>query len=157
MALAKGTQAPDFTLKTKTQDGLKDVSLSQHIGKQPIVLLFYPFSFTGVCTNEMCSISQDLSSFEQLNATVFAISVDSPFTQEEWAKKNNIKLTLLSDFNKDAVRKYDVMYEDFIGFHGVAKRSAFVISKDGKITFSWSTDDPHNLPDFNAIKDTLKS
>lgn len=157
MALAQGTQAPDFTLKTKTKEGLKDVTLSSHLGKQSVVLLFHPFAFTGVCTTEMCSVSEDFGAFSKLNAVVYGISVDSPFTQEEWALKNKISFPLLSDFNKEVTRKFGVMYEDFIGFKGVAKRSAFVINKDGKIVFSWSSDDPHNLPDFNAVKAALHS
>ena len=155
MALPTGTQAPDFTLKTKTADGLSDVTLSANFGKKHTVLLFFPLAFTSVCTDEMCSVSQGLGEYEALEAAVYAISVDSPFAQEAWAKASGITIPVLSDFNKTTATAYDVIYPDLIGLQGVAKRSAFVINKDGLIVFSSSSDDPKVLPDFAAIKAAL--
>jgi len=156
MTLNTGEQAPDFSLKTKNAEGLKDISLSDHKDKQSVVLLFFPFAFTSVCTEETCSVRDDLSSYAELNAQVYGISVDSPFAQEVMSEKQNLNFPLLSDFNKEVSKSYGVLYEDFIGFAGVAKRSAFVVSKDGTILFSWSSDDPKQLPDFDAIKASLK-
>ena len=156
MTLNIGDQAPDFSLKTKNAEGLKDISLSDHKDKQSVVLLFFPFAFTSVCTEETCSVRDDLSSYAELNAQVYGISVDSPFAQEVMSEKQNLNFPLLSDFNKEVSKSYGVLYEDFIGFAGVAKRSAFVVSKDGTILFSWSSDDPKQLPDFDAIKASLK-
>lgn len=155
MSLSVGAQAPTFTLKTKNEEGLQDVSLSDTLGEKKTVLLFFPFAFTDVCMGEMCSVRDDLSSYDQLNAQVYGISVDSPFTQEVMAKQENINFPLLSDFNKEVSQAYDVMYEDLIGFAGVSKRSAFVIDEGGAITFAWSSDDPHQVPDFDAIKAAL--
>ena len=155
MTLSVGTTAPNFTLKTKTPEGLSDVSLSSHKGSSSVVLLFFPFAFTGVCTEETCSIRDDLSAYENLNAKVYGISVDSPFAQEAMALKENLNFPLLSDFNKETSLAYGVLYEDFIGFKGVSKRSAFVVSKDGEILFAWSSEDPKQLPDFQAIKAVL--
>ena len=104
---------------------------------------------------EACSVRDDLKAFEALNAKVYGISVDSPFAQEAMALKEELNFPLLSDFNKSVSTEYGVLYEDFIGFRGVSKRSAFVISKEGKIIFSWSSDDPKQLPDFNQIKQAL--
>lgn len=157
MALNTGTQAPDFTLKTKSDQGLSDVTLSHQFGKKNTVLLFFPLVFTSVCTTEMCSVTETLDQYGALDATVYGISVDSPFAQEAWAQKNNIGITLLSDFNRTVAAAYDVLYEELIGFKGVAKRSAFVVNKDGVITYAWSTEDPHNLPDFEAIQAALKA
>ena len=157
MALEKGQQAPDFTLKSKNADGLADIKLSDNFGNRQTVLLFFPFAFTGVCTEEMCTVSGGLAEYEALDAAVYGISVDSPFTQEGWAQANGITLTLLSDFNKETAAAYDVLYEDLLGFKGVAKRSAFVINKDGNITYSWSSDDPHNLPPFDEVKSALQN
>lgn len=157
MALATGTPAPDFTLKQKTANGLVDVTLSANFGQRATVLLFFPLAFTGVCTEEMCSVSQGLAEYEAFNAAVYAISVDSPFAQEAWAKANGITIPVLSDFNKSVSAAYDVLYAELLGFHGVAKRSAFVISKDGTVIYSESSDDPKVLPDFAAIKEALKS
>ena len=155
MTLEIGIQAPDFTLKTKTPDGLVDVTLSDSIGQNTVVLLFFPFAFTGVCTEEACSVRDDISSYQNLNAKVYGISVDSPFAQEVMAQNENLNFPLLSDFNKSVSKDYDVLYEDFIGFVGVSKRSAYVISTDGKIAYTWCSDDPKQLPDFNAIKESI--
>jgi len=152
MTLETGTKAPDFTLKTKTPDGLVDVKLSEQIGQNSVVLLFFPFAFTSVCTAEACSVRDDLTSYENLDTKVFGISVDSPFAQEVMSEKENLNFPLLSDFNKSTSSDYGVLYDEFIGFAGVSKRAAFVISKEGKIVFSWSSDDPKQLPDFNALK-----
>ena len=155
MTLQNGVDAPDFTLKTKTPDGLEDVCLSEHKGQQNVVLLFFPFAFTGVCTEEACSVRDDLSAYDDLDAKVYGISVDSPFAQEAMSLKENLNFPLLSDFNKKVSSEYGVLYDNFIGFEGVSKRSAFVISKDGKIAYSWSSDDPKQLPDFSLIKQAL--
>ncbi|MDG1138499.1 MAG: redoxin domain-containing protein [Opitutales bacterium] len=152
MTLEIGTQAPDFSLKTKTPDGLIDVKLSENIGQNSVVLLFFPFAFTGVCTAEACSVRDDLTSYENLNAKVFGISVDSPFAQEVMSNNENLNFPLLSDFNKSTSSDYGVLYDEFIGFSGVSKRAAFVISKEGNVVFAWSSDDPKQLPDFNSLK-----
>ena len=157
MALATGTKAPDFTLKSKQADGLADIKLSDNFGKKKTVLLFFPLAFTGVCTEEMCGVSKTLNEYKDLDATVYGISVDSPFAQEGWAEKEEIIIPLLSDFNKEVSEAYDVLFPDLLGFKGVSKRSAFVVDKEGIIQFSWSSDDPHDLPDFDAIKQALSS
>ena len=157
MSLKSGTQAPLFTLKTKNAEGLQDVSLKDQFGKKKTVLLFFPFAFTSVCMKEMCDISNSLNAYSELNAAVFGISVDSPFAQEEMAKVDQLKFPLLSDFNKEVSAAYDVLYADLLGFKGVSKRSAFVIDEQGTIVYSESSDDPHDLPNFDAIKDALQS
>jgi peroxiredoxin len=155
MTLTVGSPAPDFTLKTKTPEGLSDITLSSFKGESSVVLLFFPFAFTGVCTEETCSVRDDISSYDNLNAKVLGISVDSPFAQEAMALKEELNFSLLSDFNKNVSTEYGVLYDDFIGFKGVSKRSAFVISKEGEILFAWSSEDPKQLPDFDAIKEML--
>ncbi len=155
MTLDIGTIAPDFTLKTKTPDGLQDITLSEHKGESNVVLLFFPFAFTSVCMAEACSVRDDLKAYDELNAKVYGISVDSPFAQEAMAIKEGLNFPLLSDFNKEVSQNYGVLYEDFIGFQGVSKRSAFVISKEGTVALAWSSDDPKQLPDFAQIKGVL--
>ncbi len=156
MTLSVGITAPLFTLKQKTEKGLQDVALGETLGKKNIVLLFFPFAFTGVCTDELCSVSQGIGSYEDLDAAVFAISVDSPFAQEAWAKQNNITVPLLSDFNKKVSQAYYVLYENFLGFQGVAKRAAFIINKEGIIVYAFASEDAKQLPDFSAIQRQLE-
>ena len=155
MALATGIKAPEFTLKTKTAKGLEDISLSDSIGKKKTVLLFFPLAFTSVCMEEMCSVSVGIQAYKDLNASVYGISVDSPFTLEKMAAADQLQFPLLSDFNKEVSTAYDVLFEDLIGFKGVSKRSAFVIDEEGTIIYSESSDDPKQLPDFEAIKAAL--
>lgn len=155
MALAVGTNAPDFTLKTKTADGLKDIKLSDHFGKQQVVLLFFPLAYTGVCTAEMCDISNGLSGYADLGAAVYGISVDSPFTHEAWAKANKITVTLLSDLNKTVTKAYDVVFPNLAGVGDTSARAAFVIGKDGVIKYSEQTPTPKDLPSFEKVKAAL--
>ena len=155
MAIAVGSKAPDFTLKSKTADGLKDVSLSANLGQKNTVLLFFPLAFTGVCTQEMCDISGGLSAYTDLGAEVIAISVDSPFAQEAWAKKENISITIASDLNKTTAKNYGTLLDDLIGLGSVSARAAFVIDKAGVIQYSEQTPTPKDLPNFEAIKAAL--
>lgn len=155
MALAVGTTAPDFTLKTKTADGLKDIKLSDHFGKQQVVLLFFPLAYTGVCTAEMCDISNGLSGYADLGAAVYGISVDSPFTHEAWAKANKITVTLLSDLNKTTTKAYDVVFPNLAGVGDTSARAAFVIGQDGVIKYSEQTPTPKDLPSFDKVKAAL--
>src|SRR5580765_1852520 len=100
MAISVGSKAPDFTLKSKSPVDA-DVKLSNNFGKKNTVLLFFPLAFTGVCTTEMCDVTAGLSSFSGLKADVIAVSVDTPFSQQAWAEKEKIGITLASDLNKE--------------------------------------------------------
>jgi glutaredoxin-dependent peroxiredoxin len=155
MAIAVGTKAPDFTLKSKTATGLVDVSLSKNIGQKNTVLLFFPLAFTSVCTSEMCDVTAGMTNYSQLKAEVIGISVDSPFAQEAWAQKEKIGITLASDLNKKTAEAYGVLLPDLIGLGAVSARAAFVIDKNGVVRYSEQTPTPKELPNFSAIRDTL--
>jgi peroxiredoxin len=157
MSLTVGSKAPDFTLKTKNEKGLEDVTLSAFQGNQNVVLLFFPLVYTSVCTQEMCEVRDGLREYQNLNARVFGISVDSPFAQEAWAKAERLNFPLLSDFNREVCAAYGAQYESLLGFKGVAKRSAFVIDKAGVVRYASVSDDAKSLPDFAAIKACLGS
>jgi peroxiredoxin len=160
MALETGTKAPDFSLATKTADGPKQIRLSDNVGSRNTVLLFFPMAYTSVCTQEMCDTSKGLAEYSGLNAEVYGISGDNPFAQEAWAKANDISVTLLSDYEHKVAEAYDVAYDSFLpqvglGMAGVAKRSAFVIDKEGIIQYAESSDNPKELPSFEAIRAKL--
>jgi glutaredoxin-dependent peroxiredoxin len=157
MAISVGAKAPDFTLKSKQASGLVDVKLSNNFGKKNTVLLFFPAAFTSVCTQEMCDITAGLNSFASLNAEVIAISVDTPFAQEAWAQKEKIALTLVSDLNKEVIRKYDVVFPMLAGVGDTAARAAFVIDKQGVVRYSEQTPTPKDLPNFEKVKQALAS
>lgn len=154
MSVQVGQDAPDFTLKNTD---MQDVTLSAFRGQKNVVLLFVPLAFTGVCTTELCSVRDNLNSYAQLNAEVFGVSVDSPFAQKAWKEKEKLNFTLLSDFNRQAVKAYGAQYESLIGLQGVAKRAAFVIDKQGKVRYAEVMEDARNLPNFDQINATLKS
>jgi glutaredoxin-dependent peroxiredoxin len=155
MPIAVGSKAPDFTLKTKTADGLKDVKLSDNFGKKQTVLLFFPAAFTGVCTQEMCDQTSGLAEYEKLGAQVYAISVDNVHSQDAWAKQNKIGLTLLSDLNKTVTKAYDVLFPMLGGIGDTSARAAFVIGQDGVVKYAEQTPTPKELPNFAAIKAAL--
>src|SRR5215207_1240479 len=155
MPIAVGTKAPDFTLKSKDANGLKDVSLSANFGKKNTLVLFFPLAFTGVCTQEFCDVTQGLGSFSDLDAEIIGVSVDSPFAQEAWAQSKNITVPLVSDLNKKTAEAYGVLLPDLVGIGATAARAAFVIDKSGIVQYAEQTPTPKELPNFDAIKAKL--
>jgi glutaredoxin-dependent peroxiredoxin len=156
MALTVGAKAPEFNLKSKDASGVKEVKLSDNIGKKNTVILFFPLAFTGVCTQEMCDITSGLNAYTSLGADVFGVSVDSPFAQEAWAQKEKIGIPLLSDLNKKTAQDYGVLLPDLMGFGSVSARAAFVVDKKGVVQYAEVTPTPKDLPNFNAVKSTLE-
>lgn len=155
MPIAVGSKAPDFTLKSKTADGLVDIRLSDNFGKKQTVLLFFPLAFTGVCTDELCDITAGLSQYADLGADVIAISVDSPFAQEAWAAQHKIGVKIVSDLNKETTRAYNVLFPGLAGIGDTSARAAFVIGIDGVVKYAEQTPTPKDLPDFAAVKAAL--
>ncbi len=152
MALKVGDKAPGFTLPD-TEKNM--VSLDNYKG-QPVVLLFFPFAFTSVCTTELCTIRDDIATYENLNAQVLAASVDSPFCLARFKEDQKLNFPLLSDFNKEAAQAYGALYKEFVlGLKGVAKRAAFVIDGQGTIRYAEVLDNAGDLPNFEAIKTVL--
>ena len=154
MAIAVGTKAPDFALKSKSPVDV-EVKLSNNFGKKNTVVLFFPLAFTGVCTAELCDVTAGLSAYSGLNADVIAISVDSPFAQAAWAQKEKIGITLASDLNKTTTKAYDVVFPMLAGVGDTSARAAFVVDKDGIVQYSEQTPTPKDLPNFAAIKAAL--
>jgi peroxiredoxin len=143
--------APVFELPSTVGE---KVNLADHMGKSNIILAFYFHDFTGICTKEMCGFSDDMSAMAQMQAQVFGISVDSIHSHKAFAEKNNIKIPLLSDFNKDASRMYGVLGD--WGFEkGISKRSVFLIGKDGKVKYRWVSEKPGVEPNVQEVKDAL--
>lgn len=147
-------KAPDFELTSNSGETIK---LSEKIAQGPVVVIFFPLAFTGVCTEEMCEFRDNLEELNKLNAQVLAISVDSRFALNAFAEKNNLKFPLLSDFNKEVSKAYDAQYDNFLGMKGVAKRSAFVVDKAGVIRYRWVSEDAKVKPDLAEIRKALNS
>lgn len=155
MAIAVGSKAPDFSLKSRQDGNLVDVKLSENVGRKNTVVLFFPLAFTGVCTQEMCDITAGLGQYGGLNADVIGISVDSPFAQEAWAKQEKIGIKLASDLNKETIKAWDVVFPMLAGVGDTSARAAFVVDKQGVVRYAEVTPTPKDLPNFVAIKECL--
>ncbi len=153
MPITIGQTAPDFTLYDSEK---KQVSLSANQGKN-VLLLFFPLAFTKTCTEELCHMRDNISWYNDADATIFGISVDALHTLAKYKADQQLNFTLLSDFNKDVSRLYDSIYELFgYNMKGVSKRSAFVIDKAGIVRYAEVLEDASKVPDFEAIRDVLK-
>jgi len=154
MKLKVGDLAPSFTLISSDK---KEVSLSDFNGKN-LIVHFFPASFTGVCTTQLCTVRDAIATYHNSTCDVVAISVDLPFTLDKFKELQNLNFTLLSDFNKEASKAYDAIYENWIlGLNGVSKRAAFVIDGNGVIQYAEVLESAGDLPNFTAINETLAS
>ncbi len=153
MAIEVGQVAPDLELPVAgSQEKFK---LSDYKGKQPVVLLFFPLAWTGVCTQQMCDTRDSMNGLEELNAKVVGISVDSPFALNKFKEDQGLNFDLASDFNREACDKYGCKYDELLGFKGVAKRSAFVIGTDGNIVYARVNESAKDVPPIDEIKAAL--
>jgi len=148
MNIEIGQPAPDFTLYDSTKN---KISLSDMKG-QNVLLLFFPLAFTSTCTAELCSVRDNIAFYNNVNAKVFGISVDSLHTLAKYKADQNLNFTLLSDFNKDVSSLYGSLYEMFgYNMKGVSKRSAFVIDKDGIVRYAEVLENASEQPNFKNI------
>ncbi len=153
MAIQIGQPAPQFTLFSSD---LKEVSLSDFAGKK-VIVHFFPFAFTGTCTTQLCTMRDNFSFYEGMNAEVLGISVDSPFALGKFKEEQHYQFPLLSDFNKEASKLYNAIYEEFmLGLKGVSKRAAFVVDENQNISYAEVLESAKDLPDFAAIDALIK-
>ncbi len=153
MSIQAGQQAPVFALYDTDKN---KVSLADYRGKN-VLVLFFPLAFTGTCTKELCNIRDNIGMYNNANAQVLGISIDSLFTLGKFKAEQNLNFPLLSDFNKEAASSFGVLYDTFPVFEmqGVSKRAAFVIDKEGVVRYAEVCAVPSDLPSFEAIGQTL--
>lgn len=147
MSIDIGSAAPDFTL---TSHERQPVTLSALRGR-PVVLAFFPAAFSSVCTKELCTFRDSLTRLNRANAQVLGISVDTPFALKAFHDNQQLTFALLSDFNKEVIRRYGVFNEDMVGLKGIAKRAVFVLDGDGIVRHRQVLDDARNEPDYEAV------
>ena len=153
MKLNVGQQAPPFELPNTDKQFKK---LSDYQG-QNVLIVFFPMAFTSVCTDELCTLRDEFKVYEDLDTTILAISVDSPFTLGKFKEIQGYNYEFLSDFNKTTAQAYGALYQNFVlGLQGVAKRSAFVVDKAGTIQYAEVLENAGDLPNFEAVKETLQ-
>jgi mycoredoxin-dependent peroxiredoxin len=150
MSISVGQAAPDFTLKDQSQ---KDVKLSDFAGKKNVVLVFYPLDWSPTCTNEHACFVNDMRSFEQLDAEVLGVSVDSVWSHKAYADKMGIHYSLLADFNPRGAmaEKYGV----YLAEKGITGRAIVIVNKQGKIAWIKSYDIPV-VPELKEVSDALQ-
>jgi peroxiredoxin len=154
MALSVGSPAPSFSLYNSDK---KLVTLEELRGKN-VLLLFFPLAFTSTCTKELCSVRDNIGAYSNANAEVLGISVDSPQTLARYKEDQHLNFQLLSDFNKEASRAYNSIYEAFsLNMKGVSKRSAFLIDKAGILQYVEVLENAGEVPDFEKISKILNS
>lgn len=149
MPVDVGQRVPDVTLVSLER---KPAKLSELVGK-PLVLAFFPGAFTGVCTKEACAFRDRMERFKDMNAQVVGISIDSPFAQKAFADQHGLNFTMFSDFNRQAVRAFGIEDPNFANgmLPGVAKRSVFVVGRDGKVAYRWVSDNPGVEPNYDEV------
>ncbi len=154
MSIVKGQIAPAFSLYNTEK--IK-VTLYDHRGSN-VVLLFFPLAFTGTCTKELCNVRDNIALYNNMHATVFGISIDSLFTLKKYKEEQGLNFDLLSDFNRQTAKEYDVLYDVFPSFEmqGVSKRAVFIIDKEGVVQYNEICAVPSDLPDFEAMKKVLE-
>lgn len=154
MKVEPGHKAPDFSLYDTER---KKVTLSELRGEN-IVLLFFPFAFSRVCTQELCNVRDNIAQYQKLNARVFGVSVDSHYTLARFKEDQNLNFSLLSDFNKEISAAYGSIYERFgLDMRGVSKRSAFVIDKQGVVRYAEVLENAGETPNLENLQATLAS
>jgi peroxiredoxin len=146
-----GDTAPAFTAPLATGD-IEEFALEDHLDEAPLVLAFFPGAFTGVCSHEMSTFQDRLGEFQEAGASVYGLSVDSPFALNEFRDKLDLRFDLVSDADKKVVEAYDVTMDfEALGVHDVAKRAVFVVDGDGTVTYTWVSDDPGVEPDYDEV------
>jgi peroxiredoxin len=152
MALDLGSKAPDFTLMNQDR---QPVTLSAALAKGPVVLAFVPAAFSSVCQQELCTFRDSMAELSAAKAQVLGVSTDTFFTLKAWGDQQRFGFPLLSDYNKEVIRKYGVVNPDMIGLKDIAKRAVFVIDPAGIVRHKEVLDDARNEPDYGKIRAAL--
>lgn len=156
MAISIGQKAPEFSLYNSEKE---KVNLSDFAGKKNVLLLFFPMAFTRVCTQELCSVRDDIDRYNTGSTGVLGISVDSVFTLAKYKEEQQYNFPLLSDFNKEVSTLYGTIYTSFsdMDMRGVSKRSAFIIDREGVVQYAEVLEKASDTPNFAAINEKLEA
>lgn len=152
--MKKGDKVQDFILPNTSKE---KISLTEIMDEGKALILFFPLAFSSVCTKELCMVRDNMKFYNYLNANIIGISVDSLYSLREFKKANNLPFPLLSDFNKEVSRQFDVLEEDHFGMKGVSKRAAFVINRNMIVEYAEVLENDSFLPDFKAIQKVLEA
>ena len=154
MSVDVGAKAPDFTLPNQDRE---NVSLGDTLKKGPVVLVFFPAAFSSVCQQEMCTFRDSMTELNKTNAQVLGVSTDTFFALKAWGDSQRLNFPLLSDYNKDVIRKYGVVNPDMIGLKDISKRAVFVIDRNGVVKHREVLDDARNEPNYENVTKAISS
>ncbi|MFC6974066.1 redoxin domain-containing protein [Halomicroarcula sp. GCM10025709] len=152
-----GDSAPNITA-TVANGEVEAFDLSEHLGDGPVVLAFFPGAFTPPCSNEMVALQDHIDEFHDAGATVLGVSADSAFSQNAFRDEHGLEFSLVSDMSRQAIQDYglEIDIED-LGLLGVANRAVFVLDDEGTVTYTWTTDDPTNEPDYEELVEAVQN
>jgi peroxiredoxin len=154
--VSTGDTAPTFTAPLANGD-VDEFDLEDRLDEAPLVLAFFPGAFTSVCSHEMSTFQDRLEEFQDAGASVYGLSVDSPFALNEFRDKLDLTFDLVSDADKEVVEAYDIAMDfEALGVHDVAKRAVFVVDSDGTVTYAWVSDDPGVEPDYDEVLEAVR-
>ena len=151
MAPEVGSQAPDFTLKDQNN---QDVALSSFRGDRSVLVVFYPFAFSGICTGELCAVRDDLADFQNDGVQILAISADHPYALKAWSESQGFDFPLLSDFwpHGETSKAYGVFNEKA----GMAVRGTFLVDAEGQVAFA-EVNEPGDAREQSGWKDAVQA
>ncbi|WP_135302611.1 redoxin domain-containing protein [Haloarcula amylovorans] len=151
-----GDEAPDFTAPLANGD-VDDISLSEAVDDGPVVLAFFPGAFTSVCSDEMETFDDKLDELADAGATLYGVSIDTPFAQNAFRDDAGLTFNLISDNDREIIDAYEISM-DFagLGVHNLAKRSVFVVDEDGVLTYEWVSDDPGVEPNYDEVLEAVR-
>lgn len=151
--VSEGDKAPEFTASLANGD-IGSFDLSEAVEDGPVVLAFFPGAFTSVCSHEMSTFQDRLATLTDTGATLYGVSVDSPFTLNEFRDKLGLEFDLISDANRELIEQYDIVTGfDQYGIDKLAERAVFVIDESGTITYAWVGDNPGIEPDYDEVEE----
>lgn len=150
-----GDPAPDFTAPLANGD-VAEFALPERLDEAPLVFAFFPGAFTGVCTSEMKAFEDRLDEFREFGASVYGISVDTPWALNEYKRDVGLSFDFISDTNRRVVDAFDVSMDfDSQGVDDVARRSVFVVDGDGVVAYAWVSNDPGIEPDYDEVQEAV--
>jgi peroxiredoxin len=155
--VSEGDKAPEFTAPLANGD-IDSFDLSEALEDGPLVLAFFPGAFTSVCSHEMSTFQDRLATLTDTGATLYGISVDSPFTLNEFREQLGLEFDLISDANRDLIEQYDIVTGfDQYGIEELAERAVFIVDESGTVTYAWVGDNPGLEPDYEEVEEAASA
>ncbi|GAA0524669.1 Peroxiredoxin [Halorubrum aquaticum] len=147
----------DFSLPGTEGDEISKYRLSNHTNGGAVVLVFYPFDFSPICTEELCGFRDaEWLTFTD-DVEVFGISRDSCYAHKRFIQKYDLSFPLLSDTEGEVIKEFDLMYDEWEHHTGVPKRALVTLNESHDICYKWQTEDAYNSPNMDELEQSVLS